>query len=175
MCFPHSHQLPIPPTFLLYCLAMAEQFPLCSPGDAHGHCRSDPQQVSPAEAEPPCLYSTALFSLHPISVFSKRKRMADGRGKLWGKAYSSSFQQYGDGGQLWVGGRTVPNIRQTGGVTLRPSGGWDCEENMGRGHGSIADLCPPCHSYQAALVKSHNFMHPLISVTASLHQLGQIL
>lgn len=69
----------------------------------------------------------------------------------------------------------MPNTRQTGGVTLGPSGGWDCGENIGRGDGSIADLCPPCHSYQAALVKSQGFMHPLISVTASLHQLGLIL
>lgn len=69
----------------------------------------------------------------------------------------------------------MPNTRQTGGVTLGPSGGWDCGENMERRDGTIADLCSPCHSYQAALVKSQGFRNPLISVAASLHQLGLIL
>lgn len=59
MCFPHSHQLSILSTFLkevrLYYLTMGEYFFLCSPRDAHGHCRSGPQQVSPVEAELPCL------------------------------------------------------------------------------------------------------------------------
>lgn len=174
MCFPHSHQLLILPTFLLYFLTMREQF-LCSPRGAHGCYRSGPQQASPAEDDLPCLCWTALFSLHPTSVFSKRRRMADGRGKLWGKAHFSFLPAAWWWWWPWAGGRAVPSTRQTRGVTLGPSGDWDCGENMGRGHNSIADLCPPCHSYQAALVKSQDFTHPLISVAASLHQLGQIL
>lgn len=70
-------------------MTVEEQSPLCSPRDAYGHWRSGPQQVSPVEAEHPCLYTTACSLFTRTSVFSNRIKMADMRGRVRRNAGSS--------------------------------------------------------------------------------------